>query len=118
MFSGVCPGRNCVFRFHGLDDCNWLLDRILQQTPQSPNAVSPTDFFAFFVGASSVADADFVNPKLAFGDFDCDLWLEAETVLFNGNRLNDLAPENLVAGFHVGQVDVGQAVGDQSQNPI
>jgi hypothetical protein len=39
-------------------------------------------------------------------------------VLLDRNRLDNLPTERFAAGFHVAQIDVGQAIGKQSQQPV
>src|ERR1700737_167779 len=91
---------------------------VLQQAPEGAKPVFPADFLAFGVGASPIADAHFVDAELALGHLDRNFWLEAKPVLLEGNRLNDLTPERLVAGLHVTQVDVGEAIGKQSKQSV
>ncbi len=95
-----------------------LGDRIFQQAPEGAKAVFPADFLAFFVGAAPVADADLINSQAALGHFDGDLWLKAKAVLLDRNRLDNFATEDFVTGFHVAQVDVGEAVRKQGQQAV
>jgi hypothetical protein len=100
-----------MFRGGRLHQANGpFLDRVLQQAPETPDAVLPSDLLALFIGSAPVSDADFVDPQPPFGNLDRDLRLKTKAVLFEGNGLNDLPAEDLVAGFHVSQVDVGKAV--------
>src|ERR1700729_2275168 len=95
-----------------------LSERIFRQTPQGAEAIFPADLFSFFVGASPIADADFVDAQAALGDLYRDFRLETEAVLFDGNRLDDLSAENFVTGFHVAEIHVGERVGKQRENPV
>src|SRR5262249_15521336 len=92
--------------------------RIFQQTVEGANTVFPPNLFSFFVRASPIADSDFVDTQAAPGHLDCDLRLKTEAVFLDRNCLNHLASKDLVAGFHVGKIDVGQAVGEQRQDPV
>src|SRR5579872_4098478 len=104
--------------------CNFLsrncrfLERVFQQAPESAHSIFPADLFSLFVSAPPVANADFVDSQSTLCDLHCNLGLEPEPVFFDWNRLDDLAPENFVASFHVAQVDVGQTIGEQCQHPI
>jgi hypothetical protein len=60
-----------------------LLDRILQETPQSSKPVSPPDLLAFLVGSPAITDTDFVNSKPKFGHLDGNLRFESEAVFLD-----------------------------------
>ena len=47
-----------------------------------------------------------------------DLRLEAKAVRADGNALQQVGAEDLVAGLHVGQVQVGEHVGDQREGLV
>jgi hypothetical protein len=76
------------------------------------------DLLPFFVGASPVADADFVDAEAAFGDLHGDLGFEAEAVFLERNGLENFAAERFVAGLHVSEVDVGKGVGEKSEGGV
>ena len=80
--------------------------------------VLPADLLALGVGASAVRDAHLVHPPAASSDLGRDLRLEAETVLLDGDRRDHLPAEHLVAGLHVGQVEVGGHVGKKRQEVV
>jgi hypothetical protein len=82
------------------------------------HAVPPADLLALGVGASVVGDPDLVDPPPAGGDLGRHLRFEAEAVLFDLDRLDDLAAEGLVTGLHVGEVQVGEDVGDGGQELV
>src|ERR1700682_2706666 len=87
-----------------------FLDGVFQQAPETPDAILPTDFLSFFISAAPVSDAYFVDPQPPLRYFDGDLWFKTKAVLFEGDGLDNLPAEHFVAGFHVGQVDVGKAI--------
>ena len=76
--------------------CLRFFDRILQKAIKSAHPIFPSDFLAFFVSAPPVADPHFINAQIAPRHFHRNFRLESETILFNRNGLNHLAPENLV----------------------
>ena len=78
-------------------------------------AVFPADFLAFFVGAAVVTDGHFVNAEFAFGALHDDFGLEAETVGADGDALEQVGAKDLVTGFHVGEVEVAEHVGNQGE---
>src|SRR5438445_8154184 len=104
--------------FPGSGGQYWFFGCVFQQTPECPEAVLPSNFLTFFVSAAPVADAYLVNPQPPPSDLHRDLWLKSEAVLFDGDRLDDLPAEYFVAGLHVAQVDVGQAIGQQREDRI
>ena len=67
----------------------------------------------FGVGAAVVGDGDFVDACAGAGDLGDDLGLDAEAVFFEGDGLDQFAFENFVAGFHVGEVEIGRHVRDE-----
>src|SRR5262245_32859931 len=85
---------------------------------QGPDAVPPADLLALVVRAPAVGDADLVNAPPAGGDLGGDLGLEPEAVLLDVDGLDDLAPEDLEAGLHVGEVQVGEHVRGQREEPV
>src|ERR1019366_8801867 len=78
-------------------------------------AVYPADFLAFFVSAAVITDGHFVNAELAFGALHDDFGLEAKTVGADGDALEQVGAKDLVAGFHVGKVEVAEHVGNQRE---
>jgi hypothetical protein len=87
-------------------------------TPEGLNPVFPSDFFAFFVGAAGVRDGDFVDAPVPFCDFGGDFRLEAETIGFELNTLEDFAAKDFVASLHVGEFEIGEDVGKQGKHFI
>ena len=55
---------------------------------------------------------------MTLGNFHRNLGLEPKPVFLNRNGLDDFPPKGFVASLHVTEVDVGQAVGKQGQQPI
>jgi hypothetical protein len=91
---------------------------VLHDAPEGAEAVFPADLFAFLVGAAFVGDADFVQAAAAGGDLGGDLGLEAEAVFLDGDGADEVAAEDLVAGFHVGEVEVGEDVGAEGEEAV
>src|SRR5664280_1563412 len=81
-------------------------------------AIPPADFFALFVGAAVIADADLVDHAVEPRHLGGDLRLESEPVFFDRDLLQHLATESLVAGLHVRDVDVGGHIGEQSEKLV
>src|SRR5207249_3138703 len=95
-----------------------LLDGIFQQAPQGLHAIFPSDLFSFFISATPVTDADLVDSQPPFSDFDRDFRLEPKAIFFDRDGLNHLPAKCLITGLHITEVDVSEAVGKQSQNPV
>ena len=84
-------------------------------TPQRLQAVLPADLLAFLVRPAVIADGHFVDAEFPLGALHDDLRLEAEAVGADGDALQQIGAEDLVAGLHVRQVQIAEHVGDQRQ---
>src|SRR5215210_676449 len=93
-------------------------EAVLDDRPQGLEGVLPADLLAFAVGAAEVADGHLEDPALALGDLGRDLRLHGEVVGADGDRLDQRCPEDLVAGLHVRQVEVGEPVAERGQHPV
>src|SRR5688572_7767987 len=91
---------------------------VLHDAPQRPDAVPPSDLLPLLVRPARVGDADLEDPALQARELGGDLRLEAEPVLADGDLLQDLAAEHLVAGLHVREVEVGEHVGEQREEAV
>ena len=65
-----------------------------------------------------IGNAHFENAQTAYGGFGDDFRFEAETVLLDWDALDDLAPEHLITGFHIRQVQVGEHVREQREESV
>ena len=74
--------------------------------------------FSFGVGASVVGDGDFVDASAGAGDLGDDLGFEAEALFLEGYGLDEFAFENFVAGLHVGEVEIGRHVRQESEELV
>src|SRR5262245_23475658 len=83
---------------------------ILDDAPDCADAVAPADLLAFLVSAARIRNADLVDAAPHRRDLAGHFRLEAEAVFFDRDRLNDFPAEHLVAGFHVGQIQVRERV--------
>src|SRR5271166_228488 len=99
----------------GRSSLGWLGCGILQQAPQCPKGVLHADFLAFLVCSPAVAYADFVDSQLSLRNLHRNLGFESEASFPQRDGLQSLPPKSLVTGFHVGKVQVGEAVGEQRQ---
>ena len=88
-------------------------EAVFEDAAEGADAVFPADFFAFGVGAAMVGDGDFVDAGAGAGDLGDDLGFDAEAVFLEGYGLDEFAFENFVAGFHVGEVEIGRHVRDE-----
>ena len=74
-------------------------------------AVLPADLLARAVVAARVGDGNLVDPASQLGQLHGDLGLKPEARRLKLDLPEDLAPDDLVAGLHIGQVEVGENVG-------
>ena len=91
---------------------------VLEQQPEGLDAVLPADVLALCVAAAVVADGHLVDARVPLGQPRGELGLDAEAVALEGDLLEDVGADGLVAGLHVGQVDVVQRVGDEGQELV
>src|ERR1700730_4540847 len=95
-----------------------FLQRILKQAIQSPKPVFPANFLTLFIGAAPVTDSYFINAQVPPRHLHRDLGFKSKPVLFDRDGLNNFPPEHFVTGFHIGKIDVGQAIREQGEQPI
>src|SRR5436190_20666530 len=81
-------------------------------------AVLVADLLSLFIGPAMVGDADLVDSRAAPGQLGGDFRLEAEPVFLDLDRLDELAAECLIAGFHVREIQVGEHVGKKRQESV
>ena len=93
-------------------------EAVFEDAADGAYAVFPADFFAFGVGAAVVGDGDFVDAGAGAGDLGDDLGFDAEAVLLEGDGLDQLAFKNFVAGFHVGEVEIGRHVRQEGEELV
>lgn len=93
---------------------------VSHNAPKRLQSVAPADLFPLLVSTTRIADRQLVNSAIQPGDFCGHFRLDAETVLIQRrkNLLNDLFAKNLVAGFHIGQVQVGEAVREVREKSV
>src|SRR5258708_6678572 len=86
--------------------------------PKCLHAVFPGDFFPLFIRPPGIADWHFINSPVALGNFCGNFRLKSKPIRFQLNILQHLAPEHLVARLHIGQLQVGENIGKQSQRLV
>src|SRR5712671_14208 len=91
---------------------------VTKDKPQRRNAVFPPDLFALRVIAAGIVDAGLVETIPATGQLRGQLRLEAEPVGGQLHAFDALPPENFVAGFHVGEVEIAEQVREQREKPV
>ena len=65
-----------------------------------------------------VGDGDFVDAHAQTGNFGGDLGFEAEAVFLEMDALQDFASEGFEAGLHVGEVQVGEHIGEKREEAV
>src|SRR5438477_4351226 len=86
--------------------------------PEGGQSVAPVNFFAFLVGAAIVAHWNFINAEAIAGDLGGNLGLNAKAVRDDRNGSKAIGCEGLVAGLHVGEVEVVKHVGEEGEKPV
>src|SRR3546814_17701792 len=77
-----------------------------------------TTLFRSGVGAPGIGDPHLVDAQVLASQLRGHLRLEAEAVLLQVQRLDHLTAEGLVAGLHVREVEVGEGVGQRSEQAV
>src|SRR5882724_2622826 len=90
----------------------------MQDVPERGDSVAPSDLLALRVGPPRVGDADLPDASARLGEPRRDLRLEAESVARQYEPLHYRRTHGLVARLHVGQVEVGEHVGDECQQAV
>ena len=86
-------------------------DIILQNTVDGTEPIFSPNLLSVFVSSSVIRNANLINSDVRkTADFGCYLWLETKTVLLQFEALYHLGIEQLVARFHIGQIQVGEHV--------
>lgn len=76
-------------------------------------------FFAFFEGTAVVADSDLIDADFGHaGDLGSDFGLESEAIFAQLKRLNEVAAKELVACFHIREVQIGEHIGQEGEEFI
>ena len=91
---------------------------VFEYTPDCPNAISPADFLPRLIGASTIRNANFVDPATHPGHLGSDLRFHTKSVLFDVEILNHVSLKNFVTRFHITEIQVRTHVGEQSQKTI
>jgi hypothetical protein len=92
---------------------------VFHQAVHRPDRILHADLLPFFVGSSVIGDAHFVDADLReAGDLRGHFGFEAEAFLLEPDLLDEFGAEELVAGLHIGQVQVGEHVGEQRQETV
>ena len=91
---------------------------VTEDRPQRADAVAPSDLLPFAVGSARIADRHFENPRAALGQLDGQLGLDVKRGAFERNALQQPRPHHLVAGLHVGEVQVADQIAQESQQLV
>src|SRR5581483_11437298 len=79
-----------------------------EDVPDRRHPVAPADLLSLGVGPAGVGDRHLPDPGPRLRQPRRDLGLETEPVAREHQRLHQRGPHHLVAGLHVGQVQVGE----------
>ena len=93
-------------------------DAVLDDALHCGDTVTPVDFLAFGVGTSRVGDPYFPDSPASRSNLCRHFGFYPEPVLFQVDALDDLATERLVAGLHIGEIEIGEHVREQREDPI
>ena len=91
---------------------------VFKNASHGGDTILPADFFSFFVRPAGIGNADFIYFYIQLGYLGSNLWFEAKTVFFDLYLLKNIPAEYFVAGFHIGQVQVCQHIGEEGQKGV
>ena len=95
---------------------------VLDDAIKGPDTVLPADFLPLGVGAAIVGDGHLVDADGLLlghtGQFGGHFRLKAKTVLLQIKGLEDVGTRHLVAGLHIGKVQVAEPVGDAREQLV
>jgi hypothetical protein len=95
-----------------------LAHGVAHDRPHRGERVLQADLLALLVRAAVVRDGHLEDPVAAARHLGRDLRLDAEAAGLDRHRLDDLAAKHLVAGLHVGEVQVGEHVRGERQEAV
>src|SRR5690606_11507856 len=75
-------------------------------------------FFPFLIGASVIADGNLKDATLLLCQFRRQFWLDAKTIAANGQCFDKRSEDDLVAGLHIGQIQISQHIGNRGEHTI
>ena len=91
---------------------------VAKDRPEGHDPVRPADLLAFPVGAPGVRDRHLVDPGVHLGELGGELRLHAEAARPDGDALDDVGAEDLVARLHVREVQVRDHVGEEGEELV
>ncbi len=91
---------------------------VLDDTAQGTHPISPLDFFPFSVSAATIRNTNFIYPGVQFCNLGSQLGFQTKSTLLDGYLLYYFLPEDLIARFHVREIEVGQHIRKQCQGFI
>src|SRR5438874_11562317 len=80
--------------------------------------IVPANLFPLLVGPSRVGDPYFIDTRSSPCDFSHDFRLKRESILLDRDGVEKIAPEHLITGCDIGEVQIGEHVGQQRQDSI
>jgi hypothetical protein len=93
-------------------------ERVAKDRPEGHDPVRPADLLAFPVGSSGVRDRHLVDPGVHLGKLGGELRFHAEAARPDGDALDDVGAEDLVARLHVREVQVRDHVGEEGEELV
>jgi len=78
--------------------------------PQRGKSVFPIDLFPLQARSGVIGNRNFVDAGARFSDVGCQLHFNAESAGRQVHGFHQIRAQDLVAGFHVGQIKSGQQI--------
>ena len=91
---------------------------ILDNEVYCSHSVPPSDLFAFRIIAATIGNWHFIDPASRFADLCRELRFKSKAILSERDLFQKLGTKNLVTGFHVGQIKIGEHIGQGGQDIV
>src|SRR5713101_127503 len=87
-------------------------------SPQRDDAVAPANLLSLGIGAAMVRDRHLVDPYPELGGLDHQFGLDVEAAGTQAEPLEHGHPKDLIADFHVAQVEIRHEIADRGQEAV
>src|SRR5574337_299421 len=81
-------------------------------------AILPGDLLPLGIGPAVIGDRDLIDATVKLRHLHGQLRLDAESIRFEPQPLEDFGSEDLVPDLHITQIEIGHHVAEGSEEPI
>ena len=91
---------------------------IANDRPHRRDSVTPADLLSIREIAAAITNRHLPNAQVAPRDLSRQLWLNSEAATTDGNAVKRVAPETLIARFHIRQIETRRQVTHERQSTV